>query len=71
PLPSVAAVENIWWTDEGLVISVIARGTAQGRPPTQALLQVKLDGSVAALWAAPVAVDTPPGATPVAGSART
>jgi hypothetical protein len=71
PLPSVAAVENIWWTDEGLVISVVARGTAQGRPPTQALLQVKRDGSVAALWAAPVAVDTPPGATPVAGSART
>ena len=69
PLPSVASVEDIWWTDEGLVISVVTSGTAQGRPPTQALLQVKRDGSIAALWAAPVAVDTPAGATPVAGSA--
>ncbi len=60
PLPSVASVEDIWWTDEGLVVSVVTRGTAQGRPPTQALLQVKRDGSMAALWAAPAAVDTPP-----------
>jgi dipeptidyl aminopeptidase/acylaminoacyl peptidase len=67
PLPSVASVEDIWWTDEGLVVSVVSRGTAQGRPPTQALLQVKRDGSVAALWAASVAVATPTGATPVAG----
>jgi dipeptidyl aminopeptidase/acylaminoacyl peptidase len=71
PLPSVASVEDIWWTDEGLVISVVAGGTAQGRPPTQALLQVKRDGSVAALWAAPLAVGTPSGATPVAGSGST
>jgi hypothetical protein len=66
PLPSVASVEDIWWTDEGLVVSVVTRGTAQGRLPTKALLQVKRDGSIAALWAAPTAVDTPAAATPVA-----
>src|SRR5215211_883026 len=59
PLPSVASTQDIWWTDEGLVVSVISPGTAQGRPPTQALLQVKRDGSIAGLWAAPTAVDTP------------
>jgi Tol biopolymer transport system component len=71
PLPSVASVENIWWTDEGIVVSVVTRGTEQGRPPTQALLQVKRDGSMAALWAAPAALATPAGATPVAGSSAT
>jgi len=69
PLPSVTSVDNIWWTDEGLVISVVTRGTAQERPSTQALLQVKQDGSMAALWAAPAADATATGATPVAGSA--
>jgi hypothetical protein len=71
PLPSVASIEDIWWTDRGLVVSVVTHGTAQGRPPTQALLQVKRDGSMAALWAAPVAVATPVGATPLAGSGAT
>ena len=66
PLPSVASLEDIWWTDEGLVVSVITTGTAQGRSPTQALLLVKRDGSMAALWAAPAAVATPTSATPVA-----
>ena len=66
PLPSVASIEDIWWTDQGLVVSVVTPGTAQGRPPTQALLQVKRDGSIAALWAAPSAVATPTGATPMA-----
>jgi Tol biopolymer transport system component len=59
PLPSVAAVENIWWTDEGLILSVVTYGTTDGRPPALALLQMKNDGSIAALWAAPVAVGTP------------
>jgi hypothetical protein len=71
PLPSVASIEDLWWTDRGLVVSVVTLGTAQGRPPTQALLQVKRDGSMAALWAAPVAVATPVGATPLAGSGAT
>jgi hypothetical protein len=48
------------------VVSVVTRGTAQGRPPTQALLQVKRDGSMVALWAVPTAVATPTAATPTA-----
>jgi len=71
PLPSVASVQDIWWTDEGVVISVVTSGTAEGRPPAQALLQVKRDGSIAALWAAPLAGDTPMGATPTADSGAT
>jgi dipeptidyl aminopeptidase/acylaminoacyl peptidase len=71
PLPSVASVQEIWWTDNGIVISVVTSGTAQGRAPTEALLQVKRDGSIAALWAAPFAVGTPTGATPAAGSGAT
>jgi hypothetical protein len=71
PLPTVASVQEIWWTDLGIVISVVTSGTAQGRPPTEALLQVKRDGSIAALWAAPLAVGTPTGATPAAGSRAT
>jgi len=71
PLPSIASVDDIWWTNEGLVVSVVTRGTAQGRPPAQALLQVKRDGSMAALWAAPAAVETPTRATPIAGPAST
>jgi dipeptidyl aminopeptidase/acylaminoacyl peptidase len=70
-LPSVASVQDIWWTEEGLVVSVVTRPTAQGRPPTQALLQAKRDGSIRALWAAPAAVAAPTGATPVAPTAST
>jgi WD40 repeat protein len=65
-LPSIASLEDIWWTNEGIVVSVVTRGTAQGRPPTQALLQVKRDGSMVALWAVPTAVATPTAATPTA-----
>jgi len=68
PLPSVGSVQDIWWTDVGIVISVVTSGTAQGRSPTEALLEVKRDGSIAALWAAPLAVGTPRNATPAAGS---
>jgi hypothetical protein len=62
-LPSVASVDGIWWTEEGLVISVVTGPTAQGRPPTQALLQAKRDGSISGLWAAPPEA-TPPAAAP-------
>jgi len=68
-LPSVASVEDIWWTDEGLVLSVVTGRTPQGRPPTQALLQVKRDGSMEAIWAAPAAVTTGTSATPIARTA--
>jgi hypothetical protein len=71
PLPSVASVDDIWWTDQGLVVSVVTTGRAEGRPPSQALLQIKRDGSMAALWAAPAAVATPTGGTPIAGAAST
>jgi dipeptidyl aminopeptidase/acylaminoacyl peptidase len=65
PLPSVATVEDIWWTDEGLILSVVTSGTAQSRQPAQAILQLKKDGSISALWAAPVAVGTPVAGTPL------
>jgi Tol biopolymer transport system component len=71
PLPSVASVEDIWWTDEGIVLSVVTSGTAEGRPPTLALLLVKRDGSMAALWAAPGSIATPISATPVAAPVPT
>jgi dipeptidyl aminopeptidase/acylaminoacyl peptidase len=68
PLPSVSSVEDIWWTDEGLILSVVTSGTPQSRQPTQALLQLRKDGSIAALWAAPVAVGTPMSGTPSAAA---
>src|SRR5215207_776041 len=71
PLPSVASVEDIWWTDRGLVMSVVTSPTAQGRPPTQALLQARRDGAISALWAAPAASAAPTSATPVAPAAST
>jgi hypothetical protein len=70
PVPSVAAVENIWWTDEGLVLSVVTYGTMDGRPPALALLQLKKDGSIAALSAAPMAVGTPVSGTSAATPAN-
>jgi len=68
-LPSVASVQDIWWTEEGLVVSVVTKPTAQGRPPTQALLRAKRDGSISALWAAPSVAPAPAAATPGARSA--
>jgi dipeptidyl aminopeptidase/acylaminoacyl peptidase len=68
-LPSVASVDDIWWTEEGLVISVVTGSTAQGRLPTQALLQAKRDGSISALWAAPPVATPPAAATPAARAA--
>jgi hypothetical protein len=70
-LPSVASVEDIWWTEEGLVVSVVTSPTAQGRSPTQALLQAKRDGEISALWVAPAASAAPTSATPVAPAAST
>lgn len=67
-VPSVVAVDDITWTDRGLAIEV-ATGAGTGRPPTQALLQVSHDGTVSALWAAPVAAATPISAAPAASPA--
>lgn len=66
PLPTVASVDDIRWTDRGLAIAVTTRSTTPGRAATRALLQVNRDGSVVALWAAPVAIGTPVSGTPVA-----
>jgi hypothetical protein len=62
-LPAVASVDDIWWTDQGLVIRIQTVGTPQ-RPSTMALLRVTQDGAVSVLWAAPVAAGTPVSATP-------
>jgi hypothetical protein len=70
-MPSVASVDDIWWTEEGLVVSVVTRPTARGRPPTQALLLANRDGSISALWAAPAAATAAIGSTPVAGTPST
>ena len=64
-LPSVASVDDITWTDRGLAMEVRTGGGASGRQPTQALLQVNRDGSISALWAAPISLGTPIGGTPV------
>ena len=69
PLPSVASVEEIWWTDQGLILSVVTLGTPQSRQPAQALLQLQKDGSIAALWAAPLAAGTPVSGTPLPSAA--
>ena len=69
-LPSVASVDDIWWTDQGLVIQITTTATPERPEATQALLLVGHDGAVRALWAAPVSRATPiaatPGATPAA-----
>jgi WD40 repeat protein len=63
-MPSVAALKNIWWTDNGVVPWVRTDGQGQGRAQAEALLQIKPDGSIAVLWAAPIAQATPVAATP-------
>ncbi len=68
PLPSVGSVDDIWWTDQGLILSVVTFGTSPSRQPAQALLQLQKDGSIAALWAAPVASGTPASGTPLAAA---
>jgi hypothetical protein len=58
-LPSLRSVDDIWWTDKGLVLSVTTGSNGNQRPGLKALLQVTRGGAVEALWAAPLA------ATPV------
>ena len=65
-LPSLGSVDDIWWTDEGLVMLVTTRSTSERPLPSQALLRVALDGAVSALWAAPVPAATPAAASPEA-----
>ncbi len=65
-LPSIAAVNDLWWTDRGLAISVITGDEDGQRAEMLALLQLMPDGTVAALWAAPLASATPGRGTPQA-----
>ncbi len=65
-VPSVTSIDAMMWTDRGLAVEVIRGGGSSERPPARALLQVDRDGSVSALWAAPIAQGTPTGGTPVA-----
>lgn len=59
PLPPVESIEAIWWTDDGVVVSAVTRGSVQTRRPVLALLRVNSDGKTEVLWAAPIAVATP------------
>jgi hypothetical protein len=64
-MPSVTSVDDMTWTDRGLAVEVTTGGGSSRRPATRALLQVNRDGSVSALWAAPIAEGTPTSGTPV------
>jgi dipeptidyl aminopeptidase/acylaminoacyl peptidase len=64
-MPSITSINEITWTDRGLAIEVTTGGGSSGRPAARALLQVHRDGSVSALWAAPIAAGTPVSGTPV------
>jgi hypothetical protein len=64
-LPSVASVDDIWWTDKGLVFAVTT-GANSGRQSNLALLLADTNGAVSALWVAPMVPATPVVATPVA-----
>lgn len=61
-LPSLRSVDDIWWTDKGLVLSVTTGGYSGQRSAVKLLLQVTRDGAVEALWAAPLAATPAPGA---------
>jgi dipeptidyl aminopeptidase/acylaminoacyl peptidase len=64
-LPSVNTLEDLWWTNQGLIVSVTTDGTGSLRQPMLALLQVTRDGAVSAIWAAPIGTPAA-AATPVA-----
>ncbi len=66
PMPVVESIDEIWWTDKGLVISTVTRGSAQSRSPVLALLIAKNDGATDILWAMPIVEATPMSGTPVA-----
>lgn len=66
PLPSIASVEDLWWTNRGLVISVTTTGSDSDGRPILALLQLRQDGVVSILWVAPLGPATPPDGTPAA-----
>lgn len=70
PLPSLETIEQIDWTNEGLVISAVTRGSTrtQDRAPVLALLDVAPSMDVSVLWVARVSQATPVTGTPVAAT---
>ena len=67
-MPSVDAVQDVWWTEQGLVIAVTAGSSAYAATTVLVLLRVKPDGTADVLWAVPLGAATPvatPAATPV------
>lgn len=70
-LPPVQTIDQIDWTNEGLVISVVTRGSTQDRAPVLALLDVAPSMDVSFLWVAQVSEATPVAATPVAATPAT
>lgn len=70
-LPSVTSVEEIWWTDEGLVVAVTTPGSGSGGRPMLALLKLNPAGSMEAIWVAPLGAATPIPGTPVTSAAST
>jgi len=67
-LPPVQTVEEIDWTTDGLVISVVTRGSTQNRAPVLALLDVAPTTEVSILWVAQVSQASPVAGTPVAAT---
>jgi hypothetical protein len=67
--PAVTSIDDMMWTDRGLAIEVTTSRASSERPPARALLHVNRDGSVSALWAAPIVSGTPVSGTPVATAA--
>ncbi|MBA3450467.1 MAG: hypothetical protein H0T18_04565 [Chloroflexia bacterium] len=63
--PPITAVDDIWWTDQGLAIAVTTEAGTQAPEGAQAILHVSHDGRVATLWEAPGGV-SPASGTPVA-----
>jgi hypothetical protein len=66
PLPTVGSIQDIVWTNQGLVALVTTGGPGSARPEMLAMLLVNRDGEAGILWAAPVVEATPASATPVA-----
>jgi Tol biopolymer transport system component len=66
-LPSVRAVDRLWWTDRGLLVLTTTQSAA-AHPGTAQLLRVDRDGTVETLWTAPIPRGTPVAGTPVVGT---
>jgi dipeptidyl aminopeptidase/acylaminoacyl peptidase len=64
-IPSLVAVSDLFWTDNGLLVAAEAPSSAS-RATVPELLRVNDNATTVVLWAAPVAVSTPVAGTPIA-----